>query len=141
MQRIIHTLANQTRNEQSSGIIAAKSHVILIASQSQRIDQVDFASASRMIHGSLHQFPDLYFVFLTNDAESFNELIRNTQTPFEALRRQEHYKVIATDNIEPSAFSNELIRHLKTIPKRIMAPFCRNVSVQWRRTVDETNLS
>lgn len=94
-----------------------------------------------MIHGSLHQFPDLYFVFVTNDAASFNELISNAQTPIEALRRQEHYKIITTGNIEPAAFSNELIRHLKTIPKRIMAPFCRNGTVQWRRSVDETNLS
>lgn len=140
LQRIIHRLANQTRTEQGSGIIAAMSHVILIVSQSQRIDQVDFASASRMIHGSLLQFPDLYFVILTPDSPTFNELF-NGLSPYETLRRQEHCKIFTNSFTDTSALTNDLMRHLKTIPKRIMAPFCRNVSEQWRRTVDETNLS
>lgn len=83
-----------------------------------------------MIHGSLQQFPDAYFVFLTNNADTFRELVKGAQTPFEALRREEHYKIIDSDSISPETFSNELVQHLKTIPKRIMVPICRNETAE-----------
>lgn len=127
--------------EKSSGVIADSSRVILIASQGQRVDQLDFDSASRMIHGSLQQFPDLYFVFLTNSPDTFTELVRGAQTPFEAAHRQEHYKIIGANNVAPVTFGTELVRHLKTIPKRIMAPFCDVGSFHWRRTEQETSMS
>lgn len=90
-----------------------------------------------MLEGSLLQFPDLYFIFLTNDVETFEELIQHTQhlgsnpatnTPvqnrFINNRRQEQYRIINTNSINPSDFSNELFMTLKSIPKRLMAPFC-----------------
>lgn len=83
-----------------------------------------------MVHGSLHQFPDAYVVFLTNNAETFKDLVEGAQTEFEAQRREEHYKIINSDSISPETFSHELVNHLKTIPKRIMVPMCRNESVE-----------
>lgn len=77
----------------------------------------------------MHEFPDLYFVFLTNSPDQFSELVRGAQTPRQMHRHQEHYKIISTNEISaPGTFGAELISHLKTIPKRIMAPFCRNGS-------------
>lgn len=33
-----------------------------------------------MLEGSFQQFPDLYFVFVTNDADTFTELVHDAQT-------------------------------------------------------------
>lgn len=82
-----------------------------------------------MIHGSMNEFPDLYFVFLTNSPDQFGDLVRGAQTPRQAQRRQQHFKVISTNDISSDgSFGTVLTRHLNTIPKRIMTPFCRNGS-------------
>lgn len=81
-----------------------------------------------MLHGSMHEFPDLYFVFLTNSPDQFEELVQGAQTQFETHRHQNHYKIIRTGagEIDVGTFGVELTKHLNTIPLRIMAPFCRN---------------
>lgn len=131
LQRLSLTLVNQTRAERQSAVIGAEAHVVLIASQKQRITQLDFASAQHMIHDSLLQFPDLYFVFVTNAGDQVKELI-GPNVPIDSLgpsrRPQEHYKIIETTQLPASAFGKELIAHLNTIPKRIVVPFCRNDS-------------
>lgn len=82
-----------------------------------------------MIHGSLNEFPDLYFVFLTHSPDQFDELVSGAQTPRQMQRRQEHFKVVSSNEISaPGEFGAKLIAHLNTIPKRIMTPFCRNGS-------------
>lgn len=87
-----------------------------------------------MIDGSFQQFPDLYFVFLTNDAGTFKEMVFDAQTVenYNAKRQQEHYKIIESNSIDPSSFSQSLFRHLKLIPKRIMAPFCDTLTDEER---------
>lgn len=86
-----------------------------------------------MIEGSFQQFPDLYFVFLTNDGDTFKEMVHDAQTMFDIKRQQEHYKIIESNSIDPSDFSHNLFRHLKLIPKRIMAPFCDTLTPEERR--------
>lgn len=68
------TLQNQSLEEKGSGVFLALPKVILVISQAQRISQMDFESAQRIILGSMLQFPDLYFIFLTNDVKSFKDL-------------------------------------------------------------------
>lgn len=48
--------------------------MIMVISQNQRVAQNDFESARRMLTTSFEQFPDLYFVFLTNDVATFSQL-------------------------------------------------------------------
>lgn len=129
LQRLSLTLANQTRSERQSAVIGAEAHVVLIVSQKQRITQLDFESARRMIHDSLLQFPDLYFVFVTNAGDQIREMIGQTK-PIEsvAYRRPEHYKIIESNAMTATEFGRALIGHLNTIPKRIVTPFCRNGS-------------
>jgi hypothetical protein len=67
-------LQNQTLEEKASGTYLALPKVILVISQSQRVSQMDFESAQRIVLGSMLQFPDLYFVFLANDIDSFKDL-------------------------------------------------------------------
>lgn len=86
-----------------------------------------------MIEGSFQQFPDLYFVFLTNDVDTFKELVHDAQTTYDIKRQQEHYKIIESNSINPDDFGQNLFRHLKTIPKRIMAPFCDTLTPEERR--------
>lgn len=85
-----------------------------------------------MIEGSFQQFPDMYFVFLTNDAATFREMVNHTQTNFDLKRQHEHYKIIESNSIDPGDFSHSLFRHLKLIPKRIMAPFCDTLTAEER---------
>jgi hypothetical protein len=67
-------LQNQTLEEKASGTYLALPKVILVISQLQRVSQMDFESAQRILLGSMLQFPDLYFVFLANDIDSFMEM-------------------------------------------------------------------
>lgn len=104
-------------------------------SQKQRIDQRDFDSAYSLLHDALMQFSDLYYVFVTNAADQFEELINHHQVasapPSAGLRQrrqQEHYKIIEARSLDAQLFGAQLSTHLDMIPKRIMAPFCRNNS-------------
>lgn len=91
-----------------------------------------------MIEGSFQQFPDLYFVFLTNDADTFKELVHDAQTIYDIKRQQEHYQIIESNSIDPNDFSHTLFRHLKSIPKRIMAPFCDTLTPEERHLLTLT---
>lgn len=135
---IVRRLSNLTETDRINGLYGGLSQVVLVVSQSQRISQTDFASAKRMIEGSFQQFPDLYFVFLTNDPDTFNEMVHDAQAIFDIKRQQEHYKIIESNSIDPSDFSHNLFRHLKLIPKRIMAPFCDTLTAEERRMITLT---
>lgn len=71
---IMFQLQNQTLEEKQSSSYLALPKVILVISQSQRVSQMDYESAQRILLGSMLQFPDLYFVFLANDIETFQEM-------------------------------------------------------------------
>lgn len=114
---LIQTLSAETRLEESSGIIMSTSRVVLVISQSLRTTETDFQSARRMLEGSLLQFPDLYFVFITNDSPNFNELIKNVKIG----DRKNHYHVIQSNQANQIDFEDELLSFLKSVPKRVMA--------------------
>lgn len=114
-------------------MIASSPKVVVIVSQGPPINQADFDSARRMIEGSLLQFPDLYFVFVTNDATSYQEMIAGAISRSllfsgrnEIQQRSETYTIISTTTLDPSEFSRELVHTLNRMPKRIVAPFCVN---------------
>jgi hypothetical protein len=71
------SLQNQTLEERTNGIYMALPKVILTIHQSNRISQMDFESAQRIIRGSMLQFPDLYFVFLSNDINTFEDMVND----------------------------------------------------------------
>lgn len=68
-------LVNQTTEEKKDGVYGALPKVCLVVSQSHEISQLDFESAQRILLGSMKQFPDLYFVFLSNNIEAFKEMV------------------------------------------------------------------
>lgn len=72
-------LVNQTTGEKESGVYGALPKVCLVVSQGSRISEMDFESAQRILQGSMKQFPDLYFVFLTNDVNTFKEMVGDTR--------------------------------------------------------------
>lgn len=114
---LIQTLSAETRLEESFGLIMSTSRVVLVMSQSLRMTETDFQSARRMLEGSLLQFPDLYFVFITNDSPNFNELVKNVKIG----ERQNHYQVIQSNQANQIDFEDELLSIFKTVPKRVMA--------------------
>lgn len=67
-------LVEQTTQEKATSVFGALPKVCLIVSQSHRVSEIDFESAQNQLHGSLKQFPDLYFVFLSNDINTFKEM-------------------------------------------------------------------
>lgn len=131
LNAVVQRLTKEANAEQNTGVTVAQSLVMLIFSQHKRITQSDFDSAVRIMHSSLYQFPDLYFVFVTNDAKTFDELNTNGENQNEIWRR-EQYKIIATNTTDFEEFSGQLYGHLKTIPKRIVQPFCQLNSNEWR---------
>lgn len=68
-------LVNQTTIEKESGVYGALPKVCLVVSQSHEISELDFESAQRILLGSMKQFPDLYFLFLSNNVETFKEMV------------------------------------------------------------------
>ena len=71
---LMFQLVNQTTGEKEAGVYGALPKVCLVVSQSHRISEMDFQSAQRILLGSMKQFPDLYFVFLSNDVNTFKEM-------------------------------------------------------------------
>ncbi|XP_055628619.1 uncharacterized protein LOC129770049 isoform X2 [Toxorhynchites rutilus septentrionalis] len=127
---IIRRLSTHLDEERSCRTVGSNSPVILVVSQNQRVAQNDYESARRMLTGSFEQFPDLYFVFLTNDASTFSAL-----TDFHSrIPVDEHYKIIESSSASPESFSAELLATLNAIPLRLVAPFCRSSSNRdmWR---------
>lgn len=72
---LMFQLVEQTSTEKATGVFGALPKVCLVVSQSHRISEADFESAQRILQGSMKQFPDLYFVFLSNDINTFKEMI------------------------------------------------------------------
>lgn len=68
---------------------------------------------------TLSQFPDLYYIFLTNQQETFSTLKGNE------FDSDEKYKVIESHSTHIGTFTKHLHDTLKTIPKRIVSPYCR----------------
>lgn len=79
--------------------------------------------------GSLKQFPDLHFVVITDDTNTFVELFGSDSV----RKNPEKYKLIQADTTNINEFSFEFEKHLKSIPKRIVQPFCEHFSINWRR--------
>lgn len=73
-------LVEQTTEEKTTGVFGALPKVCLVVSQSHRVSEMDFESAQNQLHGSLKQFPDLYFVFLSNDKDTFKLMSLQTNT-------------------------------------------------------------
>lgn len=71
-------MSEQVEDEKSSGSYIELSKVILLVSQSHRISQLDFENSQWLLRTSMLQFPDLYFVFLSNDINTFEEMIYAT---------------------------------------------------------------
>lgn len=72
---LMFQLVNQTMEEKATGVFGALPKVCLVVSQSHQISELDFESAQRILLGSMKQFPDLYFVFLSNDVSTFKEMV------------------------------------------------------------------
>ena len=71
---LMFQLVNQTTREKESGVYGALPKVCLVISQSHRIVEADYNSAQSILQGTMKQFPDLYFVFLSNDIETFRDM-------------------------------------------------------------------
>ncbi|EAT35855.1 AAEL012007-PA [Aedes aegypti] len=122
---IIRTLSSQMDEERAYRTVGANAPVILVISQGARIVNSDFVSARRMLTSSFEQFPDLYFVFLTNDAATFSQLTDFSGVSHSRVPIEEHYKIIESPSIDPQPYSGLLQATLKAIPQRLVAPFCR----------------
>lgn len=86
---LMFQLVDQTTREKEMGVFGALPKVCLVVSQSHRISDMDFESAQRILQGSMKQFPDLYFVFLSNDVNTFKEMVleqRNSSTNARLVR-------------------------------------------------------
>jgi hypothetical protein len=68
-------LTNQTQQEKESGVYMELPKVVLVISQSHRISQFDYEGAQRILLSSMLQFPDLYFIFLSNDIKTLEDMI------------------------------------------------------------------
>jgi hypothetical protein len=70
-------LVDQTSIEKEYGVYGDLPKVCLVVSQLHRLGEMDFESARNILRGSMKQFPDLYFLFLTDDVSTFEEMAKN----------------------------------------------------------------
>lgn len=135
LQTVLNNLRNRTEQELLERRICAPSHVVLIMSQGTRVGTNDFTSAQRMINSTFQRFPDLYFIFVTNDKSTFLDLTKSITAPshwsgnrerFNELIYPEHFSIIESNSLDPLDFSERVAKELRRIPKRIIAPFCLN---------------
>lgn len=123
---ILRTLGEQSLQEEFSRMVGGISKVIFIVSQTQRINQEDFEDSKRMIEGSFQQFPDLYFVFLTNDRKTFESL---TESVIKSSLQKDQYIIIESKDLGPKDFATRAKRTLRLIPKRLLVPQCDPPSI------------
>lgn len=132
---MVSRLANQTEYEQRKGITTARPLVVILLCQQQRITEADYNRAANILRGSLVRYPDLYFIFITNNGATFDELMRgiipnnfNTQHMGNNLTNyiRQQYKVISTTGLDTTEFGSELTKYVRKIPQRIIAPYCKN---------------
>lgn len=79
---LMFQLVDQMAQEKASGVFATLPKVCLVVSQSHRVSELDFESAQRILLGSMKQFPDQYFIFLSNDVSTLKEMVRSTRSSF-----------------------------------------------------------
>lgn len=81
--------------------------------------QEEFDTSKLLMQSTLSQFPDLYYIFLTNHKETFNSMKGND------FDSNEKYKCIESPNTNIETFTEDLQNTIKIIPKRIVAPYCK----------------
>ncbi|XP_063707228.1 uncharacterized protein LOC134836032 [Culicoides brevitarsis] len=113
----IATLANQTETEMEEYTYGAPSHVLFVISQGIRMTQEEFDVSRRLMQSTLTQFPDLYYLFLTNNPETFRE--------FEGISSKNQFFMIESGSTKILEFSKKLQKTLQNIPKRIISPYCK----------------
>jgi hypothetical protein len=140
-------LVEQTTREKEAGVYGALPKVALVVSQSHQISELDFESAQRILKSSMKQFPDLYFVFLSNNIDTFKDMVGDSRERtssksvrlwilyvnfvsligpwFQNIETTERYRFILANLIKITAFKDELERTFRDIPKRIVSPFCK----------------
>lgn len=113
-------LTNQTELEQQNGVLVAPAQVILMVCQGQRPTQVDFDRAKMLIDGSFRRFPDLHFIFLTNDQRTVHDLMQNRWSEHSRWHDRQ-YQIIATDSLHIADFHTRINQALDAVPRRIIA--------------------
>lgn len=115
--------------------ICAPSHLVLIIAQGSRVSSMDFVSAQRMLTTTFQRYPDLYFIFVTNDKNNFVDMTRGITAPshwsgnvqrFNELIYPEHFVIIESSATDPRQFSDALVKEFSRIPKRIIASYCQD---------------
>ncbi|ETN67777.1 hypothetical protein AND_000398 [Anopheles darlingi] len=133
---IVETLSRQMDQERASFTVGTNAPVILVFAQSHRIVNADFESARRMLRGSFEQFPDLYFTFVTNDPNTFRQLVNFNDTPH-SRAKDEHYNIVESSITSVDSFSRSISEVLNNVPQRLVAPDCHSSNNRnlWRDTL------
>lgn len=117
---LMFQLVDQTTREKEAGVFGALPKVALVVSQSHQISEMDFESAQRILHGSMKQFPDLFFVFLSSDVNTFRDMVGDSRerTASERLVRVFSYtdRISVISLIGFAPFSGH--RNIRAIPFR-----------------------
>lgn len=115
-------LSQQIRNERYNRITTGLPQVTLIFTQGQLISEFDFAKAQRMMQQSAERFPDLYYIFVTQDARMAQDLMFDSKSWGE--KRNIQYHVINEKSIKIEHFGEHVKHLLNQFPRRIMAAGC-----------------
>lgn len=112
------------RDERNNGTVAGQPHVLLIVCQGQMITENDFSMTRRMLRRAVTQFPDLYMLFIANSERLVEDLLYGTNSYGE--QRNKQYYLIREGSIEIARFEKHLLNVLKVLPRRIVAPICKD---------------
>jgi hypothetical protein len=128
---LVQSLRNQSDEETARNLTGGNAQLVLVVAQGQRVTQPDYESGLRILQGSLQRYPDLYFLFLTNDLQTFKELtsfVHQFSGPerarFQYTHMAAHYSVVEANSLEPSTFGDAVVDVIRHVPKRLKSTFC-----------------
>lgn len=115
-------LSQKTMYERENQIIGGLPQIALIVAQGQLITEFDFANARRMLLQSVERFPDLHYIFLTNNPRMADDLTYGSRSYGEPRNTQ--YHVINQKSTNIDSFKEQLINNLRNLPRRIISTVC-----------------
>lgn len=118
----IEMLSQQQIAHRNNRIVVGLPQVALIVAQGQLISEFDFANARRIIQQSVERFPDLHYIFLTNNPRMADDLTYGTTSY--GFQQNKQYHVINEKSVEIDNFKERLLEIVNKLPKRIMATSC-----------------
>ncbi|XP_037915638.1 uncharacterized protein LOC119654365 [Hermetia illucens] len=132
LSKVVQMFSTYNNEMAENASVCQRARVVLVVSQGQKITDDDFKNAEWLFSGSLQQFRNVYYVFVTNDHKAFEALMQSVMQTSYVLPNQ--YTIIDSSDLEPKTFLSDVGKILRKIPKQLFVPTCDEVNSQTENT-------